>query len=98
LNVRLSFIFNLKVVIVSVQNRFADRKLVHAIKLEEGMEGAGGSTSVEMADGMIESLSLETKDQDQPGSSRVTMKTFQSSHLKNRHIHGRKKWMIKKKK
>jgi hypothetical protein len=88
----------LNIFIILVQNRFADRKLVGAIKLEEGMEGDGGSTSVEMADDMIESLSLETKDQDQPSSSRVTMKTFQSSHLKNRHMHGRKKGMIKKKK
>lgn len=88
----------LKIFIISVQNRFADRKLVDAIKLEEGMEGGGGSTSVEMADNMIESLSLETKDRDQPSSSRVTMKTFQSSHLKNRHVRGRKKGMLKKKK
>ncbi|PNF40490.1 putative periodic tryptophan protein 1 [Cryptotermes secundus] len=84
--------------ISAVQNRFADRKLVGAIKLEERREGGGGSTSVEMADDMIESLSLESKDQDQPSSSRVTMKTFQSSHLKNRHIHRRKRGMIKKKK
>jgi hypothetical protein len=88
----------LNIFIISVQNRFADRKLVGAIKLEEGMEGAGGSASVEMADDMTESLLPETKDQDQPSSSRVTMETSQSSHLKNRHMHRRKKWMIKKKK
>jgi hypothetical protein len=84
--------------VIPVQDRFADRKLVSAINLEVGMEGAGGSTSMEIADNMIESLSLETKDQDQPSSSKVTMKTFQSNNLKNRHVRGRKKGIIKKNK
>jgi hypothetical protein len=96
--VRLSFICSLELVIISVQNRFAARKLVGATKLEVGMDVAGGSTSVEMTDDMIESSSLETKDLEQPSSSRVATETFQSSRSKNRHVHGRKKWMIKKKK
>jgi hypothetical protein len=43
---------------------------------------------------MIKSLSLATAVEDQPSSSRVTTKTFQSSHIKR----GRKKLMRKKKK
>jgi hypothetical protein len=66
--------------------------------LEERTESAGGSTSVEMADNMFEYLSLESRDEDRPSSSRVTTKTFQPSRLKKRHIHGRKKRMIKKNK
>jgi hypothetical protein len=65
---------------------------------EDGVEAAGESSSVETADTMIESLSLETTDQDQPSSSRVTMKSFQSRSLKKGDICGRKKRVIRKKK
>jgi hypothetical protein len=87
-----AFICSLNVCVISVQNRFADRKLVGAMKPEVGMEVAGGSDSVETTDDMSESLSL-----DQPSSSRVATETFRSSRLKNRHALGRKKWMKKKK-
>jgi hypothetical protein len=72
---------------------------VCAVKLEhEGGEAAGeNTTSVEMDDAMIESLSLETTDHEQPSSSRVTMKSFQSRGMKNGDAHGRKKRKLKKK-
>lgn len=64
------------------------------IKSGGGVEAVEDSTAIETADAMIESLSLATAGEDQPSSSRVTMKTFQSSRFKS----GRKKLMIKKKK
>lgn len=87
-------VYTLKDSNVSVRNRFGDRKLTCSVKLGGGVEAAGDSTAVETADAMIKSLSLETAVEDQPGSSRVTMKTFQSGHIKS----GRKKRMRKKKK
>jgi hypothetical protein len=62
------------------------------------VETVGGSTSVEAADAMIESLSLETKVQDQPSTTKITMKSFQSNHLKNGDKRRQKKQMMKKKK
>jgi hypothetical protein len=64
----------------------------------ERVEAAGESSSVETADAMIESLSLESADQDRPSSSRVTMKSFQSHSLRKGDMGGRKKSLIKKKK
>lgn len=87
-------VFTLKHSTVSVRNRFGDRKLMCAVKSGGDVEAAGDSTAVETADAMIKSLSLETAVEDQPSSSRVTTKTFQSSHIKS----GRKKLMRKKKK
>jgi hypothetical protein len=87
-------VFTLKVSTVSVRNRFGDRKLMCAVKSGEGVEAAGDSTAMETAGAMINSLSLETAVEDQPSSSRVTRKTFQSSHIKS----GRNKLMRKKKK
>ncbi|XP_021926363.1 periodic tryptophan protein 1 homolog isoform X2 [Zootermopsis nevadensis] len=80
--------------IFAVQNRFADRKLVCPVKLEEA---AGDGSSEETADDMIESLSLETTDENQPSSSRVTMKSFQSHSLKKGDARGKKKRATKKK-
>lgn len=79
---------------ISVQNRFADRKLVCPVKLEEA---AGDGSSEETADDMIESLSLEATDENQPSSSRVTMKSFQSHSLKKGDARGKKKRATKKK-
>jgi hypothetical protein len=79
---------------VSVRNRFGGRKLMCAVKSGGGVEAAGDSTAMETADAMIKSLSLENEVEDQPSSSRVTTKTFQSGHIKS----GRKKLMRKKKK
>jgi hypothetical protein len=87
-------VFTLKDSTVSVRNRFGDRKLTCSVKSGGVMEAAGDSTAMKTADAMIKSLSLETAVEDQPGSSRVTVKTFQSSHIKS----GRKKRMRKKKK
>jgi hypothetical protein len=87
-------VFTLKDSTVSVRNRFGGRKLMCALKSGGGVEAAGDSTAMETADAMIKSLSLETAAEDQPSSSRVTTKTFQSSHIKS----GRKKLMRKKKK
>ena len=64
------------------------------VKSGGSVETAGDSTAMETADAMIESLSLETAGEDQPSSSAVPTKTFQSSHFKS----GRKKLRIKKKK
>jgi hypothetical protein len=87
-------VFTLKNSNVSVRNRFGDRKLLSAVKSGGGLEAAGDSTAMEAADAMIKSLSLETAGENQPSTSRVTSKTFQSSRFKS----GRKKLMIKKKK
>lgn len=80
--------------VTAVRDRFGDRELMCAVKSGGGVEAAGDSTSMETAGAMIKSLSLETAVEDQPSSSRVTMKTFRSSRIKS----GRKKLMRKKKK
>jgi hypothetical protein len=87
-------VFTFKVSAVSVKNRFGDRKLMCPVKSGGGVVVAGDSTAMETAHAMIGSLSLETAGEDQPSSSRVTTKKFQSSRFKS----GRKKQKIKNKK